>query len=382
MARPTSSSFSRASVAISIRSARTWCAGGLAVDPPAQQIDDRRPALARGRAARAPRRAPRRRRDRSASRACQAPSARSTSPSSRASSAASAQVKRFAPGLGSTGREPLEGVEPFRLVSEPVVESPPDGEGSRAAPRGARPRCRSASSNSSLARSVPSELAILDPRRADQQLGAAFRRPAGRSAGRQRRGQPRRIARRLGELPQAVLDRPVLGRERDERDVLFQRTRDVAQGVQAVAALATQVAEALPRREADRGHQRGAARARPRRSPRSGSAARRAHRGACRALRARRRAGARAAPPAARPRADREEGRAPPRARRRVGRASLAAWSRCEAAARAPPRRRSSSSRYRRAATSSAQRSWRSSRRSSDEATWASVGRRRSSCSR
>ena len=95
-----------------------------------------------------------------------------------------------------------------------------------------------------------SELPILDARRANQQLGAAVAVRAWQAAAAVASAAARRagIARRLGELPQAVLDRPIVGREGDERHVLIERARDVAQRVQALAALATQVAQALAAR--------------------------------------------------------------------------------------------------------------------------------------
>ena len=151
-------------------------------------------------------------------------------------------------------RQPLQGVEPFRLVAEPVVDLLETA-------KALEPQLRRAGLagdgvlEQRARRLGASELPILDPRRADQQLGATFGRPAGRRRRRQPRRQPGRIARGFRQLPQAVLDGAVLGGERDERDILIEGARDVAARIQAVAAFATQIAEALSGGEVDGGQQ-------------------------------------------------------------------------------------------------------------------------------
>src|SRR5436853_314120 len=77
-------------------------------------------------------------------------------------------------------------------------------------------------------------------------------------------GQAGRIARRLGELPEAVLDRAVLRGERDQGDILIEGGGDVAERVQALAALAAQLPQPIPLGEPERrlqelGHATGGA---------------------------------------------------------------------------------------------------------------------------
>src|SRR6185312_5138621 len=112
---------------------------------------------------------------------------------------------------------------------------------------------------------LAARLAILDARGPQGQLDAPV--TGGRRA--RRRDEAARqgggIAPQLRQLPQAVLDLAILGSERDERDILLEGARHVAQRTQALAALAAQRLEALARREPD-GHReqlgdaRGAAR--------------------------------------------------------------------------------------------------------------------------
>ena len=157
-------------------------------------------------------------------------------------------MNRLPPGLGSTAASRSRAFRRLGLFAERVVDLlqaaealQPQLGGSGLAAGGVLEQ-----------RAGPlgmSELPVLDVRRANEQLDAAFGRPAGLRRRRQPGRQPRRIARRLRQLPEAVFDRPILGRQGDQRRVLIERAGDVAQGMQALAALATQVAQALgPRR--------------------------------------------------------------------------------------------------------------------------------------
>ena len=167
-------------------------------------------------------------------------------------------------GLGLRRRQALEDVESRRRVAELVVQELQPAE--RLHPE--LQRCHLLGGRRGEQRRrlrLAAGLAILDPRGAHQELDP----PLGHRRGARRRGeaarQGDRVAAQLRELPQPVLDLVVLGQQGAERDVLLERTGDVAERAPPLPALPAQRLQALALRKGDRDRQQlGDARRAPR----------------------------------------------------------------------------------------------------------------------
>ena len=154
-------------------------------------------------------------------------------------------------GVGLGCRQPFEDLQSSRRVAELVVDRLQAAKRFQAnvVGRGRLGR-RRAVQNGRL--DFTTELAVLGAGGAHQELDSSLVDGRGAGGGSQPARQGRRIVAHLGELSQPILDLAVVGHQGEQRNILLQRTGDVAARAPPLSAVAAQRLQPLAVRKSDR----------------------------------------------------------------------------------------------------------------------------------